>query len=153
MEALSREEAVQLLTDAPVAHMGVLSDGLPYVTPMSFVVDEERILFRTTAGKKLEALRRDPRVCIEVSNFDDESGEWASVIVIGTAAEVGDSRTGQLAVSKLYDKYRGLLGDPLSRGGLQPLQGLPHVVEVAIEEITGMSSGSGFAPRTRPGRL
>jgi nitroimidazol reductase NimA-like FMN-containing flavoprotein (pyridoxamine 5'-phosphate oxidase superfamily) len=120
---------------------------------MSFVVDGGRILFRTTGGKKLEAIRRNPTVCIEVSKFDAGSGEWASVIVVGTAVEVGDSQIGELAVSKLYDKYSDALGDPLSRGGLQPLPGLPHVIEVAIEEITGMCSGSGFSPRTRPGRL
>jgi nitroimidazol reductase NimA-like FMN-containing flavoprotein (pyridoxamine 5'-phosphate oxidase superfamily) len=153
MDALSREEALKLLAIAPVAHFGIISDGRAYVTPMSFVVDEDRILFRTTGGKKLEALRKDPRVCIEVSKFDPDSGEWASVIVNGTAVEVGDSRIGQLAITKLYQKYADALGDPLSRGGLQPLQGLPHVIEVVIDEITGMSSGTGFSPRTRPGRL
>jgi len=29
----------------------------------------------------------------------------------------------------------------------------PHVVQVPIDEITGMTSGGGFAMRTRPGRL
>jgi nitroimidazol reductase NimA-like FMN-containing flavoprotein (pyridoxamine 5'-phosphate oxidase superfamily) len=153
MDPLSREEALDVLAVAPVAHLGLISEGRPYVTPMSFVVDGERILFRTTAGKKLDALRGDPRVCIETSKFDPESGEWASVIVTGTAVEVDDDAVGQLAVSKLYEKYPTALGDPLSRGGLQPLPGLPHVIEVTIEEISGMSSGSGFSPRTRPGRL
>ena len=153
MEPLSKEDALRLLAEAPVAHIGLISNGAPYVTPMSFVVDGERILFRTTAGKKLESLRLDPRVCIEVSKFDAESGEWASVIVTGTAAEVQNGQNGVLTVAKLYEKYADALGDPLSRGGLQPLSGLPHVIEVTIEEITGMSSGKGFAVRTRPGRL
>ena len=153
MDAMTRDEALRVLAEAPVAHIGMISDGRPYVTPMSFIVEGDSILFRTTGGRKMEALRQDPRVCIEVSKFDSESGEWASVIVTGSAVEVGDSRIGQLAIGKLYEKYAHALGDPLSRGGLQPLQGLPHVIEVEIEEISGMCSGSGFAPRTRPGRL
>jgi nitroimidazol reductase NimA-like FMN-containing flavoprotein (pyridoxamine 5'-phosphate oxidase superfamily) len=153
MEPLSREDAMRLLTDAPVAHIGLIFNGRPYVTPMSFVVDGDKILFRTVAGQKLEALRQDPRVCIEASKFDSESGEWASVIVMGSAAEVDDGDQGQRAVDKLFEKYAEAIGDPLSRGGLQPFPGLPHVIEVAIEEISGMASGSGFAPRTRPGRL
>jgi nitroimidazol reductase NimA-like FMN-containing flavoprotein (pyridoxamine 5'-phosphate oxidase superfamily) len=153
VDPLSREDALRLLTDAPVAHIGLISDGRPYVTPMSFVVDGDKILFRTTAGKKLDALREDPRVCIEASKFDSESGEWASVIVTGTAVEVDDNDLGERAVEKLFEKYAEALGDPLSRGGLQPFPGLPHVIEVVIEEISGMVSGSGFAPRTRPGRL
>jgi nitroimidazol reductase NimA-like FMN-containing flavoprotein (pyridoxamine 5'-phosphate oxidase superfamily) len=75
------------------------------------------------------------------------------VVVIGTASEVDDDETGARAVELLYDKYSSALGDPLSRGGLQPLPGLPHLIEVVIDEMTGMSSGRGFTPRTRPGRL
>lgn len=153
MDPLSREEALDLLAGAPVAHLGLISDGAPYVTPMSFVVDERRVLFRTTAGKKLDAMREDPRVCIEVSQFDPGSGEWASVIVLGRAFEVDDDETGARAVELLYDKYSSALGDPLSRGGLQPLPGLPHLIEVVIDEMTGVTSGRGFTPRTRPGRL
>jgi hypothetical protein len=36
---------------------------------------------------------------------------------------------------------------------LQPVAAFPHVIEVTINEISGMSSGRGFAFRTRPGRL
>jgi hypothetical protein len=153
MDPLTREQAFQLLDGAPVAHIGLISDGAPYVTPMSFVLDGERILFRTKPGKKLDALRHDPRVCIEASQYDPGSGEWASVIVFGNATEADDSPTGSLTVELLYEKYSGVLGDPLSRGGFQPMAGLPHVFSVSIDEITGLSSGRGFTPRTRPGRL
>jgi nitroimidazol reductase NimA-like FMN-containing flavoprotein (pyridoxamine 5'-phosphate oxidase superfamily) len=149
VDPLSREDALRLLREAPVAHIGLISDGRPYVTPMSFVVDEDRILFRTTAGKKFDALRQDPRVCIEASKFDSESGEWASVIVTGTAVELDDGDAGQRAVEKLFEKYADALGDPLSRGGLQPFPGLPHVIEVVIEEISGMVSGSFVQSCTR----
>lgn len=144
---------MQLLGDALVAHVGFISEGAPYVTPMSFVVDGPRIVFRTKAGKKLDALRSEPRVCIEVCAFDDRTGDWASVIVTGTADEVEDRPTRELVVQELFDKYSSALSEPLSRGGPEPLPGSPHVIAVTINEITGRSSGSGFAPRTRPGRL
>lgn len=153
MEELPREEAFRVLEEAPVAHLGLISDGRPYVTPMSFVVDGDRILFRTMAGRKFRAIEESPVVCIEVSRFDELTGDWVSVVVTGTAKETDDSGTRQLTVERLFRKYANAIGSPLGRGGLQPMAGLPHVVEVRIEEITGMSSGSGFAPRTRPGRL
>lgn len=69
MDPLARDEALRLLAEEQVAHIGFISEGSPYVTPMPFVVDEGRIvLFRTTGGKKLEALRLEPSVCIEVSD-------------------------------------------------------------------------------------
>ena len=53
-----------------MAHIGVLSEGEPYVTPMSFVVDDNRILFRTKPGKRYEAMMKNPVVSIEASTFD-----------------------------------------------------------------------------------
>ena len=53
----------------------------------------------------------------------------------------------------LLEKYANQLGSPLGVGGLQPLASMPHVIEVDVDEVSGMTSGSGFAPRTRPGRL
>lgn len=153
MDPLSREEALELLESAPVAHIGVVADGLPYVSPMSFVVVDDQVAFRTVPGRRLEAIRANPRVCVEAAKFDSASGEWASVIVMGTASEIGDDPLRTEVVSKLLEKYRDALGSPLSRGGLQPLTGLPHVVVVKIEEISGMASGSGLSHRTRPGRL
>jgi nitroimidazol reductase NimA-like FMN-containing flavoprotein (pyridoxamine 5'-phosphate oxidase superfamily) len=153
MNPLSREEALELLAVAPVAHLGVIDDGRPYVTPMSFVLVGDVVAFRTVPGRKLEAIRENPQVCVEAAKFDPESGEWASVIVTGMARETEDAQTRAAVVAGLFEKYRDALGSPLSRGGLRPLTGLPFVVLVDIEEVTGMVSGGGFAHRTRPGRL
>lgn len=153
MEPITEAEAMQFLADAPVAHIGVVSEGRPYVTPMSFVVDDGRILFRTKPGQRFLAIRENPAVSIEVSTFDPESGEWTSVVVRGTARTIEDEELSLRTVDLLLDKYRAALGSPLGRGGLQPMSSFPHVIEVEIEEITGMASGRGLTIRTRPGRL
>lgn len=154
MEPITTSEALELLESSPVAHLGVIVDGAPYVTPMSFVVDDGRIRFRTMSGKKLDGIKANPRVCIEVSRLDGVTGDWVSVIITGTASEVIDENIQVETTSALFRKYGEILGSPLSHGpGVRPLPGLPHVVEVTIEEMTGMSSGRGFAVRTKPGRL
>lgn len=153
MESIDETEALEFLRDAMVAHLGVVLDGEPYVTPMSFVLDGRRLLFRTKPGKRFEAIEANPRVCVEVSHFDDESGDWVSVVVKGTAIERTDEPTTSHAVEMLLEKYSAVLGSPLGTGGLQPMASFPHVLEVSIDEITGMTSGRGFSYRTRPGRL
>jgi nitroimidazol reductase NimA-like FMN-containing flavoprotein (pyridoxamine 5'-phosphate oxidase superfamily) len=153
MQPVSRDEALKILEGQPVAHLGIVIDGAPYVTPMSFVVDGERILFRTVAGKKLDGIRANPAVCVEASEFNEETGDWVSVIVRGTARFVDDASTRQDTISRLYSKYEKALGSPLSGGGIVPLGGNPYVVEVLIEEITGMASNGGLRVRTKPGRL
>lgn len=153
MEPLSREEAMSILEDAPVAHLGMIDGDEPYVTPMSFVLEGERIFFRTMAGKKLEALRANPSVCIEASRYDEETGDWASVIVRGVVREADEENLKTDVIAGLFRKYEKVIGSPLARGGMQPLQGLPHVLVVEMREVTGMVSGRGWSRRTRPGRL
>lgn len=153
MDRLSREEAIGILERQPVAHLGVVIDGEPYVTPMSFVVDGDRIVFRTMAGRKLDALRANPAVCIEASRFDEATGNWSSVIVRGTARLVDDPVVNQDTVRMLYEKYSHLMGSPLSGTGMMPLGGYPHVIEVPMGEVTGMTSGGGLSVRTKPGRM
>jgi len=153
MEPISDAEARAFLEGSSVAHIGVVIDGEPYVTPMSFIVDGDRILFRTKPGRRYSGIEQNPVVSIEASHFDEDSGDWTSVIVKGTASLVNDDETIQITLSELFDKYRQVLGSPLSRGGIQPSASFPHVVAVQMEEISGMSSSGPFSVRTRPGRL
>ena len=154
MDQMTPEEAMEVLEEAPVAHIGMVDDGKPYVTPMSFVVSENRILFRTMPGRKVDILKANPNVCIEVSIYDDDSGEWASVLVNGKASFVDDAMTRSDLIARLFRKYEKVMGSPLSRGsGMQMLPGDPHVVEIPIDEITGLVSGRGWSRRTRPGRM
>jgi nitroimidazol reductase NimA-like FMN-containing flavoprotein (pyridoxamine 5'-phosphate oxidase superfamily) len=150
---LSEEKAYAFLETAPVAHIGVVHDGEPYVTPMSFVVENKKVLFRTKPGRRFAALETNPTVSIEVSSYDTTNGDWTSVIVKGTAHETNDDGFINLTVEKLFEKYRDVMGSPLGRSGIQPMATFPHVVVVDIEEISGMASSGGFGMRTRPGRL
>jgi len=153
MDAISETEAREFLSGAMVAHIGVMTNDGPYVSPVSFVLDGNRLLFRTKPGKRFEALVVNPRVSIEVSSFDEETGDWVSVIVQGRAAERTDPITTTRAVELLMEKYEKVLGSPLSRNGFQAMATFPHVVEVIIDELTGMASGRALSFRTRPGRL
>lgn len=154
MESVSREEALEVLASQHVAHLGIVIDGQPYVTPMSFVMDGERLLFRTMAGKKLDGIRANPKVCIEAAEYNPDTGDWVSVIVRGTARLADDADTKQGVVARLFGKYEKVMGSPLSGGGgLMPLGGTPHVIEVPIDDVTGMSSGRGIRVRTKPGRM
>lgn len=153
MEPISDVKAREFLDKSLVAHIGVVVDGEPYVTPMSFVLAGNRILFRTKPGRRFTAITANPVVSVEASEFNEETGDWTSVIAKGTATVANDDETVQTALAGLFEKYRKVLGSPLSRGGMQPISSFPHVVSIEISELTGMSSSGPFSMRTRPGRL
>ena len=148
MDPVLNEEAAGFLSEAPVAHLGLVSEGKPYVTPMAFVVDDGAILFRARPGRKLEAIAENPAVCIEACSFNESTGDWQSVIINGRAAEVTDPAVGERAVTMLLEKYANQVGPPLGIGGLQPLASTSHVIEVVIDQVSSMTSSGGLASQS-----
>lgn len=153
MDELTAEAAWQFLSASDVAHLAVIDRAKPYVTPMSFVVADEKILFRTGHGRRLEAIRANAQVCVETSTFEPQSGEWTSVVAEGTAVVVDDPELEAMAVQLLLRKYEQAIGSPFRMSVVQPLPDWHVVVAVGVETIGGRSSGAGFSPRLTPGRL
>lgn len=149
MNDLSHEECLAVLDEARVAHVGVVSDEEPYVTPMSYVMRDGDLVFRTVGGRRIEALREDPRVCIEVT-IDAEEG-WRSVVFWGDARFIDDPRLEGDVIGDLLRKYHRdtLFGTSTPPGYEQ--QRL--VVAVTPERMSGRASGSGLHSQSRPGRL
>lgn len=153
MEPITDAQCARLLAEEPVAHMGVVSQDEPYVTAISFVHLGDSIFFRTGPGRRLSALQEGGRVCIEVSRYSSDEGDWESVIVWGTARVVEDTGLEADVIGLLLVKYREVFGSALAFSRPSPLAPEEVVVEVPIDEMTGRASGSGFAPTTKPGRL
>ena len=154
MQDLTPVRCHDLLRDGYVGHLGVIDGDDPYVTPLSYVVVDDRVCFRTGPGRRAAALAANPRVCFEVSSYDDATGDWESVILWGLAREIEDDRLVQNVIGALLAKYEGALGSPLTHGapGPGPLASDLHF-SIPIEDVSGRSSGSYFGVRTRPGRL
>lgn len=153
VEELTNAQSMRLLSEEPVAHLALVSDGEPYVTPISFVHANRQILFRTGPGRRLTALKTGDKVCIEVSRYSSDNGDWESVILWGTPRVVEDPGQEAEAIGLLLVKYRKVFGSALAFSKPNPLAPQEVVVGVEVETMSGRSSGAGFAPRTRPGRL
>lgn len=64
------------------------SDGMtPYIVPITYIYDGKVIIGQTKEGKKLEILRKNPRVCFEVDSMENMVN-WRSVIINGTFKEL-----------------------------------------------------------------
>lgn len=153
MEDLSEQQARDFLADQAVGHLAVIDKGKPYVTPMSFVVHENTILLRTGFGRRLEAIRANPDVCVEASRFEPDSGDWTSVVAEGSAQEVNDEELEALAVQLLLQKYEASIGSPFRMSVVQPLPTWHVVVQIDVSAIAGRTAGGGFTRRLTPGRL
>ena len=109
VDELSIEHCLQVLEDGWVGHLGVVSEGEPYVAPISYVVVDGQVCFKTGPGRRAEAIRSSPRVCLETSHVDHSTGYWESVVVWGNAGEITDDLHAQTVISALVSKYRPVL--------------------------------------------
>lgn len=156
-----------LLDDAKFAHLAVVSNGDPYVSPLSFVRHENSLYFRCGPGERVEALRAHPSATASIVEFDDETGAWESVLVRGEVTFVDSEMTEDAVVVLFLEKYSDYSselgsGAHLSDaeefdigwvGSAEVPRGEAVLFRLAMGEVTGRTSGRWMTPETKPGRL
>jgi nitroimidazol reductase NimA-like FMN-containing flavoprotein (pyridoxamine 5'-phosphate oxidase superfamily) len=105
LQVLDREQCVRLLQRATVGRVGITSGALPAVLPVNFHVDDDRIVFRTGQGTKLDAATRDAVVAFEADEIDPAGRTGWSVMVTGVAQEVTDAGERQRLVEHVSPRW------------------------------------------------
>lgn len=137
---------IQSLIDrARVLRLGLTGMEGPYIVPMNFAY-EDGVFYLHSApeGKKIDMLRADPRVCLEIDepgvyeDADDpcEAGfSYASVIAFGKAELIVNWSEKSRALSLITRKYSGrehVFSETECRG--------VAVIKAECSEITGKES-------------
>jgi nitroimidazol reductase NimA-like FMN-containing flavoprotein (pyridoxamine 5'-phosphate oxidase superfamily) len=91
---MSKEECLYVLAKARLARLGCASNNQPYVVPVYLAyhespVGEPYLYGYTTVGQKVEWMRANPQVCVEVDEVTSCT-HWTSVIVFGRYEELPD---------------------------------------------------------------
>lgn len=94
VEEMTVEECRKVLLGAAFGRLASALDGQPYVVPVSFAVDGEYVYLFSMPGQKVEWMRRNPRVCLEVDGVNAQNS-WTSVIILGRYEELLDTPDGQ----------------------------------------------------------
>ena len=113
----SRDEMEKILERALVGRLGLADDGEPYVVPLNFVYADGRIFFHTgLEGRKLEIIKKNPRVCFEVDEQLEvvineqaclSTAYYRSVIAWGAARLLEETDEKMKALEQLVKKYAG----------------------------------------------
>lgn len=132
---LPADEAWRILAAGRDCHLGVISNGHPYVVPLSHVVIDGKVYFHTAKeGEKLDAIAANPAVCVEVSTMDEKPGDcytYRSAIAFGTAHLIDDREKKLAALAAIAAKYEP--GYPRREGDDAKVA----VIEVTVDRITG----------------
>ena len=125
-----------------------LADGdQPYLVPLSFALDgDDLVLHSARAGRKLDILRRNPKVCFEVEEGVavrpaaepcDVGMSYRTVVGFGAAEEVEDPAEKARLLAVLSAKYTGAVP-----AGFPPRELARTVVlRVRVRELYGKRAG------------
>jgi uncharacterized protein len=131
---LARAEIDEFLRGQRIARLGCHAGGETYVVPLIYAYDGEAVVAVTTEGRKIEMLRENPRVCVEVDEYDaDGRGSWRSVIAHGSYEELGGDAI-EPALALLRDRFVRASGRAAAR---RPLGPGVVVLRIRLDELSG----------------
>lgn len=97
-------EVESLITDAPVsAHLGTTVDNRPHVAPVWYGY-RDGVLYFMTGGKKLDNIRRNPRVAVSIEQANGGDVAW-NVTLLGKATVREEPDRIEWASEWIYEKY------------------------------------------------
>jgi nitroimidazol reductase NimA-like FMN-containing flavoprotein (pyridoxamine 5'-phosphate oxidase superfamily) len=123
LEIIEQDECLRLLGSVKIGRVGMTTDAMPLVLPVTFALDGTRVVFCSTPGTKLYLALEGAMVAFEADDVDPGLRFGWSVCLTGPAAILRDD-------------------DAIARArrlGLQPWADLSEPAYVAIDGqvITG----------------
>jgi nitroimidazol reductase NimA-like FMN-containing flavoprotein (pyridoxamine 5'-phosphate oxidase superfamily) len=143
---VDQNETEAVLRDALVCRLAMVDGDGPYVVPMSFGYEDGVLYFHSgPTGRKMDVLRRDPRVCFEVDvDVELRPSEKACKTGISYRSVVGFGRA--FFIEKPDEKRKALavLMHQYAEGEFEfddAQVARTTVFGVRIESMTGRQSG------------
>ena len=136
---LSETEATNLIVRGKIGRLGCIAGAEPYVVPINYLFAERSIYSHSLPGRKIEALRAQPRACLQVDEIQSDF-EWRSAVAYGNFEEI-----------RVPDERRAILGKLMARFPLlTPVEAVmakdaspPDTVvfRLVVDRITGVEEG------------
>lgn len=139
IEHLSDEQTRALLSECRIGRLGCVADGGPYVVPINYVFDGKNIYAHSLPGRKINAVRENPRVCLQVDEIKDPF-YWRSAIAFGRYEEVTDEAERAWAVGRLLSRFPNLT--PVESVPVHDRQSSVIVFRIRVEEVSGVAEDS-----------
>jgi hypothetical protein len=113
-------------------------DDQPYIVPIYLSYDGTHLYGLTTLGQKIEWMRSNPRVCVEIDERTSHF-QWTSVVVFGRYEELPDTPEHAAARARALEvlQKREMWWQPACIATEKREQRSPIFYRVHIEQVTG----------------
>jgi uncharacterized protein len=138
---MTREECGAALGRASFGRLGCALENQPYIVPLYFVYESEYVYSLSTLGQKIEWMRENPKVCLQIDEITGPSG-WLSVIAYGHYQELVEPqyRAERAHARQLLQKRSHWWENALAERQLKSANPLidPLFFRIHIDEMTGI---------------
>ena len=84
---ITEAECREALARLRFGRLGCARDNQPYIVPVYVAYDGQHLYGFSTPGQKIEWMRSNPRVCLEIDEWTSHD-QWLSVVVFGRYEEL-----------------------------------------------------------------
>jgi nitroimidazol reductase NimA-like FMN-containing flavoprotein (pyridoxamine 5'-phosphate oxidase superfamily) len=135
-KSLSEAEALELIKNGRVGRLGCIDRDQPYVVPINYVVSQNSIYSHSLPGRKIDAMRECPRVCVQTDSIDDDF-HWRSAIAFGVFEEIHNPKDRREILSTLLSHFPKLT--PVESMIVQDASAPdPVVFRIVVHQCTGV---------------
>jgi nitroimidazol reductase NimA-like FMN-containing flavoprotein (pyridoxamine 5'-phosphate oxidase superfamily) len=136
---MTLEECRTALAGLDFGRLACARDDQPYVIPVHFAYDGDSVYGLTTAGQKIDWMRSNPRVCLEVDERSSHD-RWVSIVVLGRYEELAGTPDGERARAHALELLQRREGwwqpASVSRPGRE--QRAPIFYRIRVTQMTGL---------------
>ena len=136
---LSESECRKVLAGTNLGRLACAHDNQPYVVPIYFAVDGEDLYSFATVGRKIEWMRANPKVCLEVDDITDQF-HWTTVVAIGRYEELTHSTVHEaikLRAQALFNKRPEWWFPGAARTATGAERHVPVIFRIRVEHVSG----------------
>ena len=101
IQEMTRQASLDFLAHKRFGRLACVREGQPYITPTSFALDGNHIYSFSTEGQRIEWMRLNPLVCVEVDEIESPQ-KWCSVVVLGRYEELPKTEETEAARQHAY---------------------------------------------------
>ena len=141
---LTIEQCRDMLAHTNIGRLGCARADQPYIVPVSFIFDraDDSIYSFSTLGQKVDWMRGNPKVCLEVDDIIN-SFNWMTVVVFGRYQEIGQSAEQSDVRRRAYDllqQRRSWWLPGTAKTAPDTEHHVPIVYRIHIEQMTGRNT-------------
>ncbi len=135
--SLSEREAWDVINAGKLGHLGCVDDGEPYVVPINYISIEGQIYSHSLAGRKVQAMRKHSRACLQVDRIKDDFN-WQSAIAFGNFEEIRNDSERRTVLRKILEGFPKLtpVESELSRDAEPPTI---VVFRLRVDRVSGVA--------------